>query len=137
MLAAKEIVQMPKAYHIPSQVVDGNDVIAVYEAAKVAIDDMRNGGGPHFLECRTYRWHKHFLSEVVPDRRPPSEVEAWKKRCPIATFESKALKNGTLTEAEIKSINDKIMSQVEAAVKFAYDSPYPLPEDALEDVYSA
>jgi acetoin:2,6-dichlorophenolindophenol oxidoreductase subunit alpha len=136
MLGAKEIVRMPRAYHIPSEVVDGNDVIAVYEAAKAAIDDMRKGGGPHFLECKTYRWHKHFLSEWAPDRRPPAEVETWKKRCPIDTFEKKMLKDGIITESEFTSIKNNIKAMVEEAIKFAYDSPYPLPEDALEDVYS-
>jgi TPP-dependent pyruvate/acetoin dehydrogenase alpha subunit len=136
VLGAKEIVRMPRAYHIPSKVVDGNDVIAVYEAAREAINKMRNGEGPHFLECKTYRWHKHFLSEVVADRRPPSEIEAWKKKCPISTFEKKALETGILAKEDINSINEKILSQVEEAVRFAFESPYPQPEDALEDVYS-
>lgn len=137
VLGAKEIVRMPKSYYIPSEVVDGNDVIAVYQAAREAVNDMRNGGGPHFLECKTYRWHKHFLSDIAPDRRPPSEVAAWKKKCPISMFEKKMLQNRTLTDSELKSINDEIIIRVEEAVKFAYDSPYPQPEDALEDVYSA
>jgi len=137
VLGAKEIVRMPRAYHIPSQVVDGNDVIAVYEAAREAVEQMRRGKGPHFLECKTYRWHKHFLSEIVPDRRPPSEVEAWKKKCPIRTFENKALKDGIVTSADLNSINERIMQEVEEAVKFADESPYPHPEDALDDVYSA
>jgi acetoin:2,6-dichlorophenolindophenol oxidoreductase subunit alpha len=137
VLGAKEIVRMPKAYHIPTEVVDGNDVTAVYIAARRAVNKMRNGEGPYFLECKTYRWHKHFLSEIAPDRRPLSEIEAWKKKCPISTFERKALEKGILTEADIKSINESILSEVEEAVKFAYDSAYPQPEDALEDVYSA
>jgi len=137
VLGAKEIVRKPRSYHIPSQVVDGNDVIAVYEATREAVEQMRRGKGPHFLECKTYRWHKHFLSEIVPDRRPPSEVEAWKKKCPIRTFENKALKDGIVTSADLNSINERIMQEVEEAVKFADESPYPHPEDALDDVYSA
>jgi acetoin:2,6-dichlorophenolindophenol oxidoreductase subunit alpha len=136
-LGAKQIVRMPEAYHIANKVVDGNDVSAVYDAAKEAVDKLRNGAGPYFLECKTYRWHKHYLSEVLLDLRPKSELSEWKTKCPVAAFESRALQTGVLTGTDIQSINDEVMTLVEEAVKFALDSPYPEPTDALEDVFSA
>ena len=135
-LAAGDITRMPEAYHIPNRVVHGNDVEAVYEAAGEAIDMLRRGEGPYFLECETYRWHKHFLSDGLEDLRPREELEAWAKRCPVMAYESKLLKQGALTRADVERIDGEILERVEEAYQFALDSPYPEPEDALEDVYS-
>jgi acetoin:2,6-dichlorophenolindophenol oxidoreductase subunit alpha len=135
-LGAKEITRMPEAYHIPNRVVDGNDVLAVYQAAQEAIAAIRKGDGPYFLEFKTYRWHKHFLAPYLLDLRPVEEIEAWKKKCPILAFETRLLKNGLITQSGLNAINDKIMSRVEEAVRYALESPFPRPEDALEDVYS-
>jgi TPP-dependent pyruvate/acetoin dehydrogenase alpha subunit len=135
-LAAREITRMPEAYHIPSRAIHGNDVEAVYRAAEEAVGMLRSGQGPYFLECETYRWHKHFLSDVLEDRRPKEEMETWARRCPIAAFETKLLDEDVLTCTDIERINEEILSQVEAAHEFALESPYPEPEDALEDVYS-
>jgi pyruvate dehydrogenase E1 component alpha subunit len=136
-LAAREITRMPTAYHIPNKVVDGNDVVAVYRAAQEAVNKLRKGEGPYFLECSTYRWHKHFLSDFLLDLRPQEELEAWKKKCPIVAFEGRLMIDGILTRPEMDAINAEIMSKVEEAVRYAIDSPYPQPWDALEDVYSA
>ncbi len=135
-LGAKEITRMPKAYHIASKSVYGNDVELVYEAAGEAIARLRKGDGPFFLECKTYRWYKHFLSEALADLRPPEEIEAWKKKCPVAAFEKKLLKQGILAPAKIRSIDSKIIEKVDEAQEFAINSPYPRPQDALQDVYS-
>jgi acetoin:2,6-dichlorophenolindophenol oxidoreductase subunit alpha len=135
-LAAKEITRMPEAYHIPARVVDGNNVTAVYQAAQEIISRIRSGQGPAFLECRTYRWHKHFLSTYLEDLRPREELEAWKKKCPIAVFEGRLLADGIMTREESKAIEEKTMARVEEAIQFALESPFPRPEDALEDVYS-
>jgi acetoin:2,6-dichlorophenolindophenol oxidoreductase subunit alpha len=136
-LAAKKITRIPKAYHIASKSIYGNDVEIVYSAAQEAIARLRKGDGPYFLECHTYRWHKHFLSEALDDLRPRKELEAWKKKCPVANFESRLLKQKILTPAKIKTINDQILAKVEEAHTFAINSPYPQPQDALADVYSA
>jgi TPP-dependent pyruvate/acetoin dehydrogenase alpha subunit len=135
-MAAKDITRIPEAYHIANKVIYGNDVEIVYRAAGAAIAQLRKGEGPFFLECRTYRWHKHFLSQGLEDLRPGKELEAWKRKCPIVAFERKLLKRNILTPAKIKSINDKIMQKVEEAHDFALNSPYPQPQDALQDVYS-
>jgi TPP-dependent pyruvate/acetoin dehydrogenase alpha subunit len=135
-MGAKDITRMPEAYHIANQSIDGNDVELVYHAAAEAISRLRKGDGPYFLECKTYRWHKHFLSKVLEDLRPPEELEAWKKKCPVAAFERKLFDRKILTPSEAESINQKILAQVEEAHAFALASPYPEPQDALEDIYS-
>ncbi len=136
-LAAKEIARMPRTYDISTTVVDGNDVEAVYQAAQTAIEKARSGDGPAFLECKTYRWHKHFLSDFLADLRPKAEIETWKKKCPVVNFEAKLKDSGILSESEIKNIDRQILVQIEDAINFAVESPLPAPEDALEDVYSA
>lgn len=136
-LGAKEITQMPAAYGIAHSVVDGNDVEAVYAAAEKIVAALRKGEGPYFLECRTYRWHKHFLSAGLEDLRPPDELASWKRKCPIAVFEKKLIARGVLTAAASKRMNKTIVKRIEAAHAFALDSPYPDPEEALQDVYSA
>lgn len=136
-LGAGEITRMPEAYHIATRSIDGNDVETVYQAAAEAVAQLRKGDGPYFLECKTYRWHKHFLSEGLEDLRPKEELEAWKRKCPISVFESRLIREKILTEGKAKRINARIMEMVEDAHDFALSSPYPLPEDALQDVYSA
>jgi acetoin:2,6-dichlorophenolindophenol oxidoreductase subunit alpha len=135
-MSAKDITRIPEAYHIKNKVIYGNDVETVYQAAAEAIALLRKGEGPYFLECQTYRWHKHFLSKALEDLRPAEELEAWKKKCPVAAFETKLLRQGILTPPDVQSINEKIMAKIEEACRFAVDSPYPEPQDALEDVYS-
>jgi TPP-dependent pyruvate/acetoin dehydrogenase alpha subunit len=135
-LAAGEIIRMPKAYHISAEAIHGNDVEAVYLAAERAVESIRSGSGPYFLECETYRWHKHYLSDELEDHRPPEEIEAWGEKCPVAMFETKLLERGVLSREDIARIDDGILRQVEEAHQFAMESPYPAPEDALEDVYS-
>lgn len=135
-LAAGQITRMPEAYHIANRQVDGNDVVAVYEAAGEAIEMLRSGNGPYFLECQTYRWHKHYLSNELEDLRPREELEAWTKKCPVSAFAAKLMHQGVLTQAEADRINDEVLARVEEAHCFALESPYPEPEDALEDVYS-
>jgi TPP-dependent pyruvate/acetoin dehydrogenase alpha subunit len=135
-LAAREIIRMPEAYHIPTRAIHGNDVEAVYQATGDAMSVLRKGEGPYFLECETYRWHKHFLSDALEDLRPQEEIEAWAKKCPLAAFESKLLARNVLTREDLERIDEEIGRRIEEAHTFAVESPYPEPEDALQDVYS-
>ena len=136
-MGAKDITRMPEAYHIRNRSIYGNDVELVYEAAGEAISELREGRGPYFLECKTYRWHKYFLSQALEDLRPQEELESWKKQCPVAAFERRLLDRKVLSHSEAESINQRILNQVEDAHAFALESPYPQPQDALEDVYSS
>jgi TPP-dependent pyruvate/acetoin dehydrogenase alpha subunit len=133
---AREITRVPDAYHIAHKTVDGNDVERVYRAAGEAIARLRKGNGPFFLECKTYRWHKHFLSDALPDLRPQKELEAWKKKCPVQAYKKKLLKRKTLSPSKIKSMDEIILKKVDEAHDYALASPLPKPQDALQDIYS-
>jgi acetoin:2,6-dichlorophenolindophenol oxidoreductase subunit alpha len=124
-------------YGIPSVVVDGNDVVAVYEAAQKAVADVRSGKGPLFMEFMTYRWRGHYEAPGLDDLRPKYEIENWKTKCPILAFERRLLKDKVASKQALKDINGKVMQEIQAAVDFSLASPLPAPEDALEDVYSA
>ncbi len=136
VLPSSTIAERAKAYTIPATVVDGNDVFEVYEAAQGAVFRARSGSGPSFIEFKTYRWHHHFEGGYFPDLRPQDEVEAWKERCPIRKFEQRLQKDEILDRRGLEAINLEVLSQIEDAVQFAVESPYPEPEDALKGVYS-
>ncbi len=123
-------------YGIPSCVVDGNSVMAVYEATRKALEGVRAGQGPVFLEFMTYRWRGHYEAPGLPDLRPPEELEAWKKKCPVAAFERVLLKNKLVTKKSLAEMNTQVMAQIKDAIDYALASPLPAPEDALEDVFS-
>jgi TPP-dependent pyruvate/acetoin dehydrogenase alpha subunit len=124
-------------YGIPSAIVDGNDVVAVHEATRKALAEVRAGGGPVFLEFMTYRWRGHFEAPGLPDLRPVEEIEGWKEKCPIAGFERILLENGMVSRQQLEEINARVMQKIESAVSYALASPFPAPEDALEGVFSA
>jgi len=124
-------------YGIPGIVVDGNDVVEVYEATKKALTGVRRGKGPVFLEFITYRWRGHYEQPGLADLRPVEEIEAWKVKCPVVCFERKLLKDGVATKRTLGEINAEVMARIQAAVDYALASPLPKPEDALDDVFSA
>jgi acetoin:2,6-dichlorophenolindophenol oxidoreductase subunit alpha len=132
----KDIYKKAESYGMHGAVVDGNDVVAVNETASELVARTRNGGGPVLLECKTYRWHTHFELAPFPDPRPREELESWMKRCPVATMEKRLLADGVLTETDLRDINSEVLKKIDDAVKYAEESPFPAPEDALEDVYS-
>ena len=131
----EDIADRGVGYAMPGLAVDGNDVTAVYEACKEAIERARGGMGPTLVECKTYRWRTHFEGE--PDTyRPPEEVEAWMKREPIAPYRKLLIEQGILTEAEADKIEADVLRELEEAVEFARQSPLPAPESALEDLWA-
>jgi len=132
----EDIYKKADSYAMPGTVVDGNDVVAVYEVVKELVARTRAGGGPVLLECKTYRWHGHFEGTYLPDVRPAEEIEAWKKKCPVARMERRLLEAGILTRQEIEAMDKQILAQIEDAIKYALESPLPDPEEALEDVFS-
>jgi len=135
VMAIENVADRAVAYGIPGVVVDGNDVSAVYEATQRAVERARKGEGPTLIECKTYRHKGH--SRVDPAKyRPKEEVEEWLAKDPIKRFKEKLLQTNTLTEAEIQQIEKEVSDEIEEAVKFAMESPYPAPEEALEDVYA-
>jgi TPP-dependent pyruvate/acetoin dehydrogenase alpha subunit len=133
--ALRDLSDRGKGHGIPGVSVDGNDVLAVYDAATAAIARARRGEGPTVLECKTYRWYGH--SEIDPAKyRSPEEVEAWKKKDPIARFERWLTEQGLLNDALKANIYQEINREIDEAVAFAEQSPYPAPEEALEHVWA-
>ena len=132
----KDIYKKAESYGMYGAVVDGNDVVAVDEIARELVARTRKGGGPVLLECKTYRWHTHFEMTTFPDPRPREEVEGWIKKCPVAAMERRLKTEGILTDKDLTDINKSVLEKIDDAVKYAMDSPFPAPEDALADVYS-
>ncbi len=133
----RDIAERAVAYAMPGTIVDGNDVIAVSEAAAAAVQRARDGAGPSFLELKTYRWHAHTEAlQLLGDSRPADEVASWRKRDPITRTEGDLIKSGMASRQELEAIDEQVMGQIEAAVRYAKESPLPKPEDALADVFS-
>jgi TPP-dependent pyruvate/acetoin dehydrogenase alpha subunit len=122
----EDIADLAAGYGMPGAVVDGQDVIAVYEATEAAIRKARAGEGPSMLEFKTFRMRPH--SEGMPqlahaDRIPDEEIEAWKKKDPIEVFQAKLMKRGVLTQQDVDEVDHKIAEEVAEADRFAVESP--------------
>jgi len=135
VMLIQNIADRAVAYGISGVTVDGNDVLAVYEATRKAVESARKGEGPTLIECKTYRHKGH--SRIDPAKyRPEEEVEEWLRKDPINRFKERLLHTNVITEAEIQEIEKEILTEIEETAKFAMESPYPGPKEALEDVYT-
>ncbi len=135
VMLVDNVADRAAGYGIPGVVADGNDVLAVYEAARTAVERARRGEGPTLLECKTYRLKGHSRFDPAA-YRPKDEVDEWLRRDAIARFQAKLLEMGVLTEAEVQQAIQKAKSDVEEATKFALESLLPEPLEALDDVYA-
>jgi TPP-dependent pyruvate/acetoin dehydrogenase alpha subunit len=124
-------------YGIPGIVVDGNDIFAVNQAAYRAVQLARAGEGPTLIECKTYRWHAHTERKTQPDPRDKAEIEAWRRKDPIAQLMRQLEEQHQLRAADWQAMKAEVQSEIEAAVAFAERSPFPAPEQATEDVFAA
>lgn len=131
----EDIADRAASYGIPGVSLDGNDVLAVYEAACIATERARRGEGPTLIECKTYRQKGHSRVDSAK-YRPREEVEEWLRRDPIRRFRDKLIQAGISTEAELQEIEKRVSNEIEDAVKFAVESTAPSPGEALEDVYA-
>jgi len=110
-------------------------VLAVYEASGKAITQARRGDGPTLIVCQTYRWQGHYEGDMQT-YKTKEEVEKWVKKDPIPRFRKDLIGKQVLTEKEADKIYLEIEEEIEKAVKFAEESPFPSPEETLEDVYA-
>jgi pyruvate dehydrogenase E1 component alpha subunit len=122
----ENLADLAFGYGVPGFVVDGQDVIAVYETVQAAVDRARSDEGPSLIECKTYRIRPH--AEGVPDLkitqpRPQEEIEAWKKRDPINLFSERLLKEGILTQININRIDREATEEMEEAERLAIEDP--------------
>ena len=135
IMSIQNVADRAAAYGIPGVIVDGNDVLMVYEAARTAVERARAGKGPTLIECKTYR-HKGHSRVDSGKYRPKEEVEEWLGKDPIKRFRQAMLGNGILTQTELEHVETEVADEVADAVKFALDSPYPEGKEALENVYA-
>lgn len=134
--SVEDIADRAHGYSMPGVAVDGNDVFAVYEAAKAAIERARNGGGPSLLEAKTYRVKGHFVGDPELYRSREEVEEIFKKRDPISRFEKQVLNEGLLSQKKLDDIKLEAQEVIDNALAFAKASPEPDPSELLSDVYA-
>ncbi len=132
-----DVADRASAYGIPGVVVDGNDVIAVYEAANEAVKRARKGQGPTLLECKTYRHRGHTEGDPGTAYRNKEEIAEWKQKDPIPRFEKKLRQLKVLSQQKMDAIKKEIETELEESLRFAEESPYPETGDVTTDVYAS
>ena len=138
VMAITDVADRAVAYGMPGVIVDGMDVVAVYEAAKAAVERARNGDGPSMIECKTYRFYNHAgVSAFGTPYRTDEEVKEWMERDPIKLFEAQLELAKVLSTEEAQAVHDEIQAEVDEAIEYAEASPMPDPAtDMLTDVYT-
>ncbi|HYD90345.1 MAG TPA: pyruvate dehydrogenase (acetyl-transferring) E1 component subunit alpha [Flavobacterium sp.] len=129
-----DLYKIGEAYKIHSEAVDGMVIEEIYESVSRAVEKARNGGGPSFLEIRTYRYKGHSMSDPAK-YRSKEEVEEYKKKDPIEVVKQTILSKKYSTPDKLKEIDEKVKKEVEESVKFAENSAFPEPEELFKDVY--
>ena len=136
-MAIVDVVERAPAYGMPGTKIDGMDPVAVFEATTAAAARARQGEGPSFIECKTYRFYNHHGVQTLGMKyRSDDEVEQWRARDPIPRHEDRMVSAGAMTPDRIEVVRAEIAAEVEVAIEFAERSPLPGPDDLLTDVYS-
>ena len=136
-LADTAIYKKAEAFDLPGIRIDGNNVIEVYQVARKAIEEARRGRGSTLIECLTYRWRGHVGPNFDLDKRLRSreELDYWMNRCPIKALEEFLLKHNALSPTEKTQIIEGIDKEIEEALIFARESPYPREHELLNNVF--
>ena len=121
------------SYNMPSVQIDGNDVLAVYETVVEAAARARKGDGSTFIEAKTCRWRGHYEGDAQT-YRAEGEIDECKKKDPIARFRKDLVARGIFTDADADKIHQEALKEMDEAVKFAEDSPYPGAEEIYTDI---
>ena len=138
-VAVEHISDRASAYNMPGILVDGQDAVAMYEATEQAVKRARNNEGPTLIEALTYRFEEHSLGLGRVRRgeyRTEDEIGEWKLRDPIIVHEEKLINHGILTREECDAVSKAKEAEVEEAIEFARNSPYPQPEELFEDMWA-
>jgi TPP-dependent pyruvate/acetoin dehydrogenase alpha subunit len=130
--AAEHISDRAKGYGIEGVTVDGNDVLAVFEVAGRFIEKARNGGGPSLIEAITYRFRGHYEGDPQ-NYRTYEEVDAWRKKCPIARFRKYLLEVIPYIEDELLAIDQQVEDAVQKAKKWALEQPIPTLDQMIDN----
>jgi len=133
--AVSQNSERAKGYGVPGVSIDGEDVIAVYEVAKEAVERARRGEGPSLVEVKVSRLRGHFEGDAQV-YRPKEDFESAMKKDPIPKFEKKLLDKNILTEDDVKKIKEDIEKEIQELIEFARNSSYPDPKEALQNVFA-
>jgi pyruvate dehydrogenase E1 component alpha subunit len=137
-VTAGRIADRAHGFNMPGvRVEDGQNVLTVYDAVKTAVDRARAGKGPSLVEVMTYRFNEHSEGlRLAVDYRPADEKASWLARDPVKMFRNYLLEQGVADEATVAGLEADVAAEVDAAVQFASDSPYPEPSVAFKDIYT-
>ena len=135
VIAIDNLASRASAYGMPGYQIDGNDVLEVYATTAEAARRARSGEGPTLIECYTYRWEGHQLGDPQV-YRTKEDVEEWKKKCPIERLRQIILSNAVADDVTLQELEDQIADKIEAAAKFAIESPEPDPATVLDYVWA-
>ncbi len=133
--AIDDLSDRAAGYGMPGVTIDGNDVMTVYETANEAIKRARKGQGPTMIECKTWRQRGHFTGDNG-FYKDPKDQEAWLKKDPIPKYQKFLLDNNVMTKEEMDKVDAELDKELEEAVKFGDESPYPAIEEMGRDVYT-
>ena len=135
--AYDNLSDMAAAHGFKTQIIDGNNVLDVFYAARNAVEKTRNGLGPVFLECKTYRWRGHVGPNYDVDLglRSEEELKAWMNRCPVKHYAHFLIEQGVISLAEYNVFKQNVKNEIDKAVSFAENSPYPAPEELSANVF--
>ena len=134
-MAIDDVADRAESYGFDGVSINGNDVLAVYQATQGALARARKGEGPTLIECKTYRWHGHSEHDKA-FYRTKEELAMWKSRDPIPTFAAYLKGLHELSEEQIGEIEARVKATIDDAVDFAMNSPDPDPADAAADLYA-
>jgi TPP-dependent pyruvate/acetoin dehydrogenase alpha subunit len=132
--AIEDFALRARSYDIPGEVVDGNDVVAVYRVTAAAVQRARAGDGPSIIEAKTMRMHGHSDADS-PWYVPKEEFEEWQRRDPIERFERELREKGILNDEVVRSVESRMSEELERDLEYAMKSPFPKGEVAMEGVY--
>ncbi len=135
-LPIENVADRAAAYGIPGVIVDGSDVLAVYDAAKQAVERARRGEGPTLIEAKTYRFEGHFLGDPEPYRTKEEVAQARASKDPITRFAAVLQQLGVATAERLEQLDEEIRAEVERAVEFGESSPEPGPDLLLTDIFT-
>jgi len=134
--AAESIAQRGHAYNVPAIQVDGNDVLAVYEASRKALEHIRNGDGPYLIEAVTFRMGDHTTADDHTRYREPELVKYWEERDPLDRMRKYLMKEKIIRKADDEKIGEEVTGEVDAAVKALEAMPAPDPMGIFETMYA-
>ncbi len=133
-MACDNVADRAPAYGIPGEIIDGNDVFAVHEAAARAAAHARAGHGPYLIECKSFRMTGHSAHDPA-DYVPPRLFEQWAGNCPIVKLEKRMLDQNWTSQIELDALRERIRREIDEAVEWAEQCPYPDASDLLDGVY--